>query len=250
MLIYRALSKHLGKEQSVYGLQAAGLDGSEVKDVDFIKVAGNYVEEIKTVQPYGPYQLGGYCLGGTIALEMARQLQAMGEKVDLVAMFENYNIKALQWPLPATTRWLNSTLNLYYHFLNLLSARGERWTFFKEKLKVEMNRLRVSARMAHLKTKSIISGNNEHLHHLKVAEAYDQALERYDVQPYSGKVALFIAKKSLMGFKVPKGGWGETIKDGLEVYTLPINPRGSMVDPYVRDLASKLQSLLNETTSH
>jgi len=45
----------------------------------FENVAHRYIEEIRQVQPHGPYMLGGYCLGGTLALEMARQLIASGE---------------------------------------------------------------------------------------------------------------------------------------------------------------------------
>ena len=51
-------------------------------------MAAAYVEEIRTVQPSGPYFLGGGSMGGTVALEMAQQLQAKAERVALVAMFD------------------------------------------------------------------------------------------------------------------------------------------------------------------
>ena len=41
----------------------------------------HYIKEIQTIQPNGPYFLGGYCMGGTVALEMAQQLYAQGQKV-------------------------------------------------------------------------------------------------------------------------------------------------------------------------
>ena len=40
-----------------------------------------YLEEVRALQPHGPYYLGGYCFGGNVAYEMARQLRAQGERV-------------------------------------------------------------------------------------------------------------------------------------------------------------------------
>jgi phthiocerol/phenolphthiocerol synthesis type-I polyketide synthase E len=247
VLMYRPLATHLGKDQPVYGLQAAGLDGRELMDVNLIKVASSYIEEIKTVQPYGPYLLGGYCLGGTIALEMAHQLQAMGESGSLVVMFENYNIKAMQWPLPTYMKVGNSFLNSYYHFLNLISARGGWFAFFKEKLKVEISRARISAWSLWVKTHRLMGRKDEYLHHLKIGEAYDNALVHYEVKPYSGRVALFLSTKCFFGFPSTNGGWGDIIKGGLEVYKLSTYPRSSMIEPHVRELSLKLRALLDET---
>ena len=74
VLLYRDLAAHLGSDQPVYGLQSAGLDGKTPIEGDFARVARRYIKEIQSVQSTGPYMLGGYCLGGTLALEMARQL--------------------------------------------------------------------------------------------------------------------------------------------------------------------------------
>ncbi len=49
------------------------------------------MREIRGVQPHGPYLLGGYCLGGTIAYEAAQQLHAAGEEVALLALFDTMN---------------------------------------------------------------------------------------------------------------------------------------------------------------
>ena len=54
-------------------------------------MASLYVKEIRKVQSYGPYFLGGYCGGGTIAYEAAQQLQADGEEVALLALFDTMN---------------------------------------------------------------------------------------------------------------------------------------------------------------
>jgi thioesterase domain-containing protein/acyl carrier protein len=247
ILIYRSLALHLGEDQPVYGFQAAGLDGSGLGEVDFEKVAYGYIKEILKIQPDGPYLLGGYCLGGTIALEMAHQLKNLGKTVSLVAMFENYNIKTVQWPLPTSVKFGNKILNVYYHFLNLISARGGRISFLKEKLEVEIYRAKISARLAWVKLHNFMGGKSDILPHQRVEEAFDDALMRYEIKPYSERVALFLTIRCLLVFNDPKGGWADTIREGLEIYTLQGNPRASMTEPYVRDLAVKLRALLDET---
>ena len=97
VLMYRGLSQHLGDDQPFYGLQCQGLDGSCLPFTRVEDMAALYVKEIRKVQPKGPYFLGGYCLGGTIALEMAQQLVASGERVAMLALFDTMNWSRLAY---------------------------------------------------------------------------------------------------------------------------------------------------------
>ena len=65
VLIYRALSQHLGSDQPFYGLESQGLDGQRPLLTRIEDMAELYVRELRRVQPHGPYFLGGYCMGGT-----------------------------------------------------------------------------------------------------------------------------------------------------------------------------------------
>ncbi len=78
VLIYRALSQHLGTDQPFYGLESQGLDGRRPLLTKIEDMAELYVREIRRVQPHGPYFLGGYCMGGTVALEIAQRLTDNG----------------------------------------------------------------------------------------------------------------------------------------------------------------------------
>ena len=91
VLVYRQLAASLGPDQPVYGLQSEGLGGDGQFNSTIEQMASKYVSEIRRVQPHGPYSLGGYCLGGTIALEMAQQLTTSGEKVETVLLLDTYN---------------------------------------------------------------------------------------------------------------------------------------------------------------
>ena len=105
MLIYRALSKHLGAEQPFYGLQSQGLDGKRALLTRIEDMAELYVQEILRVQCHGPYFLGGYCMGGTVALEMAQRLTAKGEKVALLAMFDTVDWSKVRRELHNAGAW-------------------------------------------------------------------------------------------------------------------------------------------------
>jgi thioesterase domain-containing protein len=91
VLIYRDLSRHLGLDQTVFGFQSQGLDGQQPCLNSIEEMAARYLRELKLQQPKGPYYLGGYCLGGTVALEMARQLADSGDRVGMVALFDTIN---------------------------------------------------------------------------------------------------------------------------------------------------------------
>ncbi|MBE9028854.1 hypothetical protein IQ266_03645 [filamentous cyanobacterium LEGE 11480] len=98
---YRQFSQHLGSDQPFYGLQAQGLDGKSPPYSTFEAMASHYIQEIQTIQPEGPYFLGGFCLGGTIALEMAQQLQNQGHTIALLVVLDPaYSLPQLGLPEP------------------------------------------------------------------------------------------------------------------------------------------------------
>ncbi|WP_189986759.1 alpha/beta fold hydrolase, partial [Streptomyces capoamus] len=87
---YSGLIKHIGPEYPVYGLQARGLDRDEPMPSSLGEMADDYVRQIRTVQPAGPYRLVGYSAGGVIAHAMAARLEQLGETVDLLSVLDTY----------------------------------------------------------------------------------------------------------------------------------------------------------------
>ena len=126
VLIYRDVALNLGSEQPVYGLQARGLDGNRPVHLDFKSIATDYIREIQSVQPEGPYMLGGLSNGGCIALEMAQQLHAQGQEVILLALFDTYTPDSIAL-LPPLPRFLSSVNYLWKHMLPpyLLKVRSQ-----------------------------------------------------------------------------------------------------------------------------
>ncbi len=250
VLLYRDLAKHLGEDQPIYGLQADGLDGRSEINADFQNVAQKYLKQIREVQPSGPYRLCGYCLGGTISLEIAQQLHSMGEKVNFLGMIEIYNIQSLKWPLPIHIRIYNKYLNVWYHFLNTIFASNEnKWRFLKDKAGVQWGRLKVSAKVGCQKLmKKIGIQNKKGFHHIKVDEAFDHALTKYFPQKYPGRITLFVPNRLPVGFKDPQTyGFGEVAEEGINRIEIPVYPRGTLIEPYVKDLAERLRDCLDHT---
>ncbi|MEM8534763.1 MAG: amino acid adenylation domain-containing protein [Chloroflexota bacterium] len=92
VMCYMALARQLGSDQPVYGLQSPGLESEQVPVDDCKVLASIYVTAIRNVQPKGPYYLGGWSIGGTIAFEMAHQLQTQGETVGFLALIDSLAI--------------------------------------------------------------------------------------------------------------------------------------------------------------
>ncbi|MEU6970773.1 amino acid adenylation domain-containing protein [Kitasatospora aureofaciens] len=87
---YFALSRRLGADQPIYGFQARGTTGPATLPSSVRQMAGDYVRLLRTARPTGPYRLLGWSFGAVVAQEMAVQLQALGERVELLAMLDGY----------------------------------------------------------------------------------------------------------------------------------------------------------------
>jgi len=101
--VFVDLARHLGAERPFYALQSRGLSGQMIH-TSIEAMAADYVEGMQTIQPHGPYMLGGFSMGGSVAYEMACQLRARGEEVALLAMFDSACTAFTERP-KATSDW-------------------------------------------------------------------------------------------------------------------------------------------------
>jgi acyl-CoA synthetase (AMP-forming)/AMP-acid ligase II len=88
VLAYAQLARRLGADQPSYALRARGIDDGRPLQGSVEEMASDYVDEIRQVQPQGPYIVGGFCVGGAIAFEMARQLDAAREQVATILLLD------------------------------------------------------------------------------------------------------------------------------------------------------------------
>jgi thioesterase domain-containing protein len=100
---YLALAKYLDARQPLYGVEPKGLDGGPLADT-VEEMAAYEVEQIRSFQAHGPYYIAGFCAGGAIAFESARQLMQAGEEVARVVLLGS--------PFPSVFRTSPVTMQL------------------------------------------------------------------------------------------------------------------------------------------
>ena len=246
VLMFRELAAFMHPDFPFYGLQARGLDGSKkyLKSVE--EMAACYLEEIKQFQPEGPYYLGGFCLGGQIAFEIAQILRKQGEKVALLAMIDTYNFHGNRLEFSLAESISAAGQKLTFHFLNLirLNLRQQlRYLFKKTKDATLRESERLVVRISNLLrirhhgmeiTDVIMEHLNEEAHFSYIASAYD------------GNTIMFKAKKNYSYLHDPMLGWGEVLTGPLEFIELPSNAGGLFMEPYVQVMAEKLKERIDE----
>ena len=84
------LIKAMRTPRPLWGLQARGIDGEQPPQARIEDIAASYIEQIRALQPMGPYALLGYSFGGAVVFEMACQLQRIGQPADLVCLLDPY----------------------------------------------------------------------------------------------------------------------------------------------------------------
>ena len=254
---YTNLSKHLGPDQPVFAFNSRGLNGQD-EFASIEEMAAQYVADLRAFHPDQPYFLGGYCFGGDIAYEMARQLEAQGEKVALLALMNcappNSSYARIRWTPLFTLKFLRNLCQIAADALH--GTRRQKLVFFRwatRSLQKKINRLitwrRAGAQQAEIE-KLIVDAEealelppdarplwNIHLH----------ALIAYHPKSYHGKVALFRSRSHppLCSFD-PLCGWGELATGGVTVTTVPGSHENILDEPHVRAVAKALKENLDK----
>jgi len=246
VLIYRRLAQYLGSDQPFYGFQSQGLDGSSPLLRTIEEMAALYVKDIRGVQPHGPYLLGGYCLGGTIAYEVAQCLHAAGEEVALLALFDTTNWQQIKWTF--WSRRFVRLQRLIFHAAALIKLDAEsRREFFAGKLDDLRNRIPVWHGMLLTKFKRRSSGRGPgSLVLAQVWQANHQASRNYTPRPYPGTVTDFRPATQYSVLNKPGLKWDHLAKGGQRIVVVPAYPATMLLEPHVKDLARMLTTCIDD----
>ncbi|MGW2642377.1 alpha/beta fold hydrolase [Streptomyces sp. NPDC001348] len=87
VLVFVNLAKYFVGDRPFYALRARGFNPGEKPFESFAEMVDTYVTAIRSRQPHGPYAVAGYSYGGAVAFEIAKVLEAQGERVDFVGSF-------------------------------------------------------------------------------------------------------------------------------------------------------------------
>jgi thioesterase domain-containing protein/acyl carrier protein len=257
VLGYAELAGRLGDGQLFYGLQAHGMDGEDEPDMDVATMAARYIEAVRRVQPEGPYRLGGYCYGGVVAYEMARQLQEQGQETEIVAIFEGYaprrgSRRERIWSSPGLIRQYIRNLPYWWKDFVTLGLRGM-WARTGRVMRMARRRLlRRMGREIPVNLRSIIDEDTAHIPeiHRRLMEIHVRAMMDYAPAPYAGQVHLFrVAGRSLTRTPDPWNGWGALAEGGVTVHIVAGQHNNILEPPHVDSLAAALQEVLDSKTS-
>ena len=227
VLCYRGLARHLGEDQPVYGLQAQGLDGAQLPFCRVEELATQYLEEICTIQPQGPYQLAGYCFGGTVAFEMARQLASRGERVAVLALIETFAPSYLM-RIRRTLFRLAERIDQEFRALPPLGSRAL-LTHLGRKANRALGRIGQPIE-----------------HHAQATAALEvahlAARRRYLPRPYPGRLILFRPPlPGRTGDSDPALGWRSVAVGGVDIQEIPGSHVPILSEPRVQILAHRLR---------
>ncbi|HYW21094.1 MAG TPA: amino acid adenylation domain-containing protein [Nodularia sp. (in: cyanobacteria)] len=229
---YYELAHHLGKNQPFYGLQPIGIDGetplNRIEDM-----ASHYIEALRSVQPKGPYFLGGWSFGGWVAFEMAQQLQNSGEEVALLAVLDT--VAPIKSNIPSfvnTFKFIITTLVPYM------------WPFFLDYLRLittpSKNRISEESKLRLLSESAIVPM-------FRVFYANNQAVLNYVPHVYPKRINLFRTKVQLnVAEDEANMGWDQLAVEKTEIHDIPGNHLTMLRKPNIQILAAQLRACIEK----
>lgn len=244
LLNFSSLVAYMSPEQPIYGLQARGLDGTDEPFDSIEAIAEFYISEVLQQNPEGPYAIAGYSFGGYVALEMARQLQAMGKRVKLLAMFDTNAEESMKYWSRGQRLWrkLGKQLpKLWWISQSLVRQPAMtlryQWNFVE-------GHWRNLQRSIGLYQEPPAPPELDHLH--RIMEKHEIAFDNYRLRPYDGVIDLFKARIRVYFVDDNKYlGWKKFALKGVRVHEVPGDHKMMMLPPNDKVFAQVLQQALD-----
>jgi thioesterase domain-containing protein len=211
---FRPLAESLGLDQPLYALQAPPDGERRYERVEHL--ARRYVEEIRLLQPEGPYHLGGHCMGGAVAFEMAQQLRADGATVGVLALVNPSGEprSSLAFRLRRSRQVARRAVQ---HARKGRLNMAVRWWLRRE-----------------------LSGVAAAEPELRVESSLMRARNSYSAAPYPGRILLFRDRDYL----TPTSFWERIALGGLEFHSVPGDQGTVLRPPNVAVIARYLSAAL------
>jgi amino acid adenylation domain-containing protein len=247
LFTYRKLAELLGPDQPSYGLVAPAEPFTQIE-----AMAAHYIEELRTIQPVGPYYLGGYCFGGVIAYEMARQLMEQGARVEMLALVESVP--------PNVTP---GKLELISHFFRVAPA----WCAFMLELGLAECAKRFSRKIVNVVRKvcfwnkgnraasiqdqisEVIDFSHYPDDYKRYAEIHWSALAQFRPRQFNGTITLFRTPRPRLSALDAERTWQKLSTQPVNVRIVPGTHENVLEDPQVRFLAKEIKDCLGRDTT-
>ncbi|HWC73021.1 MAG TPA: alpha/beta fold hydrolase [Gemmatimonadales bacterium] len=188
---YRLLSQQLGEDQPFFGLQPPGADGQSTPLTSVEELARYFATQIRAYRPTDPCVITGYCAGGTIAFELARQLLELGATIRFVALFTSPYATAFR-RLPQFRQNLQRRWERVREHARALATQsnGERRRYIRDQLRERKARRDAAAQAP--------PPDALQLQRAKVEAATVAAIRRYRPRHFDGRLSLFLPNKEFL----------------------------------------------------
>ena len=213
------LAKYLGWDQPVYELH---LDSETVDKYSKIEtLAASYVDEIRKIQPVGPYFLSGFSACGIVVYEIAQQLRSKGEDVDLLAIVESQ-----PFIIPRTRILLRGLVR---------SIRRAPWRQPSLWREFAFDRSRLASRLfiPQVQKQCLLPWD-------RIAQLH----AHYRPKSYSGRITLFLSHEELAKSEWVRKGWAKRTAAEFEVIVIPGGHLTMVEEPHVGVLATRFKERL------
>lgn len=238
------LAHDLGSDQPLYVIDPLRFDGLQVPPA-IEAMAAAYIESMRAVQPDGPYLLGGFCAGGLIAYEIAQQLRAEGQAVDLLVL-----IDPMAGPI-RLIRLLGSFIRRIGNLIGLNQGKQLDW-FLRLRYVSRVLRRSRDENSEHV-DRLMQRWRDEHPKHFSLipsAEALRQdwmavfvwAVSGYFPRQYPGKMTYLFARENPDSRKLWWGHVAET--ENVEIRTIPGTHETCRTE-HLHDMAEHLRMCLS-----
>ena len=240
-------------DRPIYGLEAIGLRPSRVADETIPAMAARYVAAIRKLQSTGPYYLGGFCFGGVLAYEVARQLGEAGENTAFLGIIEGSAPSALHERRPIYDGQRLEIIRQAAPYWLSENKESDGWRL-RERLARKLGRRHNSSGAVQ---RDVETDNFADLdavrpeNQLRLGEVNKKAISTYVPRPYGGPVTLFRARGVRPGHALltsidPLRGWGNLAGSGVTIRYVHGTHAGILEKPYASDLAAQLNAALQQ----
>jgi len=254
-----ALAGCVDSDQPFYFLQPHGLDGREVS-CSVEDMAAEYIKEIRTLQPEGPYFLGGYSFGGMVVFEAAQQLRKNGQEVASLVLLDptNPNNVKLSSPVAPTSpnrlriiKRLTAASSEHMHKIARLNPReildyvlgGIKWRIngIKNRAKLGIkNRAKLLVCKFYFHNGRSVPLNLRKFYFLEVSQ---KAARKYLPQVYGGYLTLLRSNGKARNGRT---GWAELAAGGTEFHEMPGNHLDAIREPHAQVWSKRLGDCLEK----
>jgi thioesterase domain-containing protein len=204
-------------------------------------MATDYINAIRTVQPEGPYFLGGWSMGGVVAFEMAQQLHAEGRTTAILALLDA-RIPAADEEIADEDFEARLLVDFVRYFGLSLDPRDALARLPKHEL---LERVLEHAKRAGLMPLDIEVSQAQPF--IELCKADFRATQNYILHRYPGRITLFKAGQELGVTSADATlGWDEWAAQGVDVHVVPGNHATMVYKPHVEVLANRLRACLDQ----